>query len=122
MLIPDDIKTILSPFIKYFEKTYIGSIDNTQQESIYPNTFWCVYDRVLKNISKTTNCAERWHLTLNNKCNVNTVNIAKLLSEICNEETRHKYIISQFTAGKVSYLKKNDEIVLINCLEGFYFF
>ena len=58
----------LSTFISYFVYTYFNIYDkneNIEQKCIFSASSWNAYERVLKNIPRTTHSVEGWHRAFN---------------------------------------------------------
>lgn len=77
-----EILSLLSEFISYFERTYIG------RENVVPlfnNEFWNVSERIILNLPRTTNTLEGWHRNFNKIVNTANPNIGRLTDSLQQE-------------------------------------
>jgi hypothetical protein len=89
-------RTILNDFLQYFEKVYIGNnnfMDTTPTG--YGIEFWNNYESVVENYPRTTNYAERWNRTFNDRLFVIHPNIAHFISILKQEESIDKFDIER---------------------------
>jgi hypothetical protein len=55
----------LTGFLQYFERTFVGSFDNTQfTPPIFQQRVWNLYDQALLKIPRSNNAVEGWHGSL----------------------------------------------------------
>lgn len=105
-------------FVCYYERTYLNMNDNLK--SLYNYENWNVFDRVLKNIPRTTNNLESWHRVLNQKCVVAHPNISVFIESLREEEESNRIILSQILRSEFELSRRNLEkeekirIILIN--------
>ena len=101
--------TKLELLFSYFEKNFVGTF--LEREYIYPRydiEFWSCYERIIKNLPRTTNIIEAWHRGLNQESIIAHPNIARFHELICKEEERTRYRIIQTFAGKNIEIPNND--------------
>lgn len=110
------INVNLSDFFDYFEINYIGIYNDEDvliTEPRYEIGFWNVYLRILKYVARTINAAESWHRILNFRNQISHPNIAQLVNEILNEETKNEFDLTRAIGGILipsKNLKKEEKI------------
>ena len=71
------------PILDYFENTYIGQpLRGRRNDPLFPLNFWNVTDRVVNNLSRTTNGVEGWHNKFNRCVNAANPSIWKLIEAL----------------------------------------
>lgn len=113
-------------FMAYFEKNYIGTIEEgskNYRSPLYEIAFWNVYDRVLLNIPRTSNNAETWNRTFNLRTVVANPNIAQFIMDVLREEEADIFNIKRALNGKFQLRKDYEkEEKLRICVENYHHF
>jgi hypothetical protein len=83
------------------------------------------YERVLKNIPRTTNTVEAWHRSINKDCQISHPNIARFIEMLKRQEEETRFNIIQISNGVClpnvgADFKK--EYYLRNVVENYYNF
>jgi hypothetical protein len=85
------IVVICQCFFEYFEKIFIGVIDEHgkfKEYARYQIDFWNVYLRIKSNVARKINSVEAWHRTSNFRNQVAHLNIIQLINEFSNEKNK----------------------------------
>lgn len=113
--ITDNDKLALNEFFSYFEKTYIGTLN--ERLPSYCVKMWNISDIILKKIPRTINYAERWNRTLNERVSIRHPNIAHFINTIKQEEIIDKFNIVRAKSGlfknDIQRLKYEEDIYII---------
>lgn len=114
-------------FCEYFEKVYVGEIDdlnNIVKPPIYDIRFWNVFDRIKKNLPRTSNGAETWNRIFNSRTEIPHPNIARFINELFQIEDANKFNITRAKNGVFIFSKSDliKEKKLAVCVENYEMF
>ncbi|KAF7685046.1 hypothetical protein CDIK_4205 [Cucumispora dikerogammari] len=113
----------LQKFLKYFENTYVGSVeqDNIYKEPIFSPDLWSCFFRVLDRAPRTTNAVESWHRSIRRKIESTHPNMSKLIDSFQKEEETVHLNLIKAARGELQLIRKNfkKEFLLINTLTNY---
>lgn len=86
---------ILTPFINYFENTWVGRARNPPLMKI---EWWNVYQSTLNGTARTNNAAEAWHSAFSGRLGVSHPSFFKLVGDIQQEQGNTEYLETNSSA------------------------
>ena len=110
-------------FLSYFERMFIASSE--EKPPIYSISFWNGYNRVLNNITRTSNGCEGFHRVIINVVGVSRPNIARLITNLQKLDEISRLKFEQMKIGKIYRLKNIDyeyEFYLRNAMNNYELF
>ena len=97
----NDTFDTISPFIGYFESTWIGSFSNGRRRNpMFGQSMWNMYQRTINNLPRTTNSLEGWHRAFEQRVNITHPTPARLVGKIKREQARWELTMEQMSLGK----------------------
>ena len=86
--------------LKYFERTYVGEVrGGVRAPPLFKHSLWNVYDRVINDLTRTTNEVEGWDNGFNRSVGQCHANVRKSFSRLLNEHAAMHLRIGQAAAG-----------------------
>ncbi|XP_014298070.1 uncharacterized protein LOC106693699 [Microplitis demolitor] len=101
--------TILTDFVSYVERTWIGELSrlgNKRTKPLFDLLLWNCYQAVLDDIMRSNNCVEGWHNSFNRKVRVIHAIFSSFINFIKSEQVITETTITQMDAGINNVAKK----------------
>lgn len=96
----EEMVQTLTPFIGYFESTWIGiEINGRRRNPLFPLNMWNVHSRTVRDLPRTTNSLEGWHRAFEQRVNITHPTLARLVGKIKKEQARWELQIEQMKSG-----------------------
>ncbi|KII61157.1 hypothetical protein RF11_16440 [Thelohanellus kitauei] len=97
-------ETLLQPIFTYFERTYIGHINNgiVVSQPLFAIETWNVYDATINNMGRTNNSVEGWHNAFCRFVGSNHPNIFNFLQKLKEYEALNRALITQISIGSTT--------------------
>jgi hypothetical protein len=94
---------ILVPFLRYFEKTWVGDLDRRRRRRnpLYAVQKWNCYESVLHDLNKTNNAVEGFHRGFESMLGAAHPTVFKLLDSLMKQQTLTETNLEQSLAGAI---------------------